>query len=70
MNPDRKAFLDRRIPDLQNEGKPFPPPSPKGLTIGEQMQRVRPNMEGSRYPGRKAREQADREWAERKEESA
>jgi hypothetical protein len=58
------AFLDKRIPELQDEGKPFLPPDPPDLTMAEKAKRIEANVAGSKYPGRKAREQADREWAE------
>lgn len=57
-------FLDRRIPELHNEGKPFPGSPPEGMDLAERCKRHVANTEGSKYPGVKARRQADLEWAE------
>lgn len=50
----RRAFLDRRIPELHAQGKRKPPLDANGNPL--------PNM-SSDYNGVLAREQADREWA-------
>jgi len=49
-------FLDKRIPELHAEGKPAPSKSDPIL--------ISKNLTASRYPGVKARHQADREWGE------
>lgn len=55
------AYLDKRIPELHAEGKPQGRlPADRGARIAT----ARKNTEASAYPGRAARTQADREWAE------
>lgn len=50
------AFLAKRIPELHDQGKPEPEYDEQG--------RIIPGRVGT-FPGRRAREQADREWAVR-----
>ncbi len=57
MNAEYLAFLDRRIPELHKMGKPV---DEKSTTAGA----IERNLKASRYPGRKARDQADVEWAQ------
>lgn len=61
---ERDAYhrhLEQRIPELQGTGKPA---EPKGeLTMAQRIGKASENLKLSQYPGRKARDQADREWA-------
>mgnify|MGYP003617784794 FL=1 len=57
-DPDYLDFLDKRIPELQNQGK-------KGQSNNDLI-KIAQNLRDSAFPGAAARRQADREWGERK----
>lgn len=58
------AYLDYRIPQLHDEGKAEPGPLPGDATLYDKVKRADRNLKTSKYPGRLAREVAEREFAE------
>jgi hypothetical protein len=65
-DPEYLAFIEKRIPELQREGKVHPE-DPPGTDLYTQIKHARENADAPRpYPGVLARRQADKEWAERR----